>query len=66
MLGAPKYTPKCTLREEIGSSEMASRDKITKLNFMKHILSSENNTLREIAETDFQNRITFLKTTQTL
>ena len=65
MLGAPRYTPSCTLRGEIGSSEMASRDKTTKLNFMKHILSSGNDMLREIAEMDFQNKLTkFTKTTQ--
>ena len=65
MLGTPRYTPSCTLRGEIGSSEMASRDKTTKPNFMKHILSSENDMLREIAELDFQNKLTkFTKTTQ--
>ena len=44
---------------------MASRDKVTKLNFMKHILSSKNDMLREIAEMDFQDKqIKFTKIPQ--
>ena len=65
ILGAPRYTPTCTLRGEIGSSTMQSRDMTTKICYMKHILSSENQMLKEVAEIDYENKITkFSKTTQ--
>ena len=57
MLGAPKYAPICTLKGEIGSSSMISRDITNKLKFMKHLLSSENSLLKEIAEIDFNNKL---------
>ena len=37
ILGAPRYTPTCTLRGEIGSSNMKSRNITTKLCYMKHL-----------------------------
>ena len=58
ILGAPKYTPVCTLRGEVGSSDMESRDQITKLKYMKHLLTSENNLLKEIAQLDISNKTT--------
>ena len=63
MLGAPRYAPICSLRGEIGSSTMESRDKKNKITFAKHLLQSENKLIRDIAELDFNNNMTkFFKT----
>ena len=65
MLGAPRFTPICTLRGEIGSSDMESRDQTIKLKFMKHLLTSENKLLKEIAQKDITSKTTkFSKITQ--
>ena len=37
ILGAPKHTPKYTLRGEIGASSIITRDMKTKLLYLKHI-----------------------------
>ena len=65
ILGAPKYTPACVLRAEIGSSSMQSRDIKNKLLFYKHLMESENELIRKIIEVDEANEITkFMKTTK--
>ena len=56
ILGAPRYSPVCALRAEIGSSLIESRDKVNKINFTKHILQSENELLRSISELDFNDK----------
>ena len=58
ILGAPRYTPTCTLRGEIGSSDMTTRDKINKVKYMQHSLLSENLLLKEVAEDDLDKKIT--------
>ena len=42
ILGAPIYTPICTLRGEIGASKMENRDENDKLKFAKHLIQSHN------------------------
>ena len=65
ILGAPRYAPVCTLRGEIGSSDMESRDQITKLKYLKHLLNSENDLLKEIAQLDISKKTTkFSRITQ--
>ena len=63
ILGAPRYTPICTLRGEVGSSTMESRDKSSKIIFVKHLLQSDNKLLRDIAEMDYNSRTTKLLST---
>ena len=63
ILGAPRFSPVCTLRAEVGSSLMESRDKENKINFTKHLLQSENELLRSVAELDFNDKTTKLSKT---
>ena len=64
ILGAPRYTPIYTLRGEVGSSTMESRDKSNKIIFVKHLLQSENKLIRDIAEMDYSNGTTKLLSTK--
>ena len=48
---APKFTPICALRSEVGSSLMRSRIHKNKLNYLKHLISTENELLRDVAST---------------
>ena len=58
ILSAPRYAPTCTLRGEIGSSDMESRDQTTKIKYMRHLITSENDLLKEVAKLDLANKTT--------
>ena len=47
---APRYTPICALRGEIGSSIMKSRIHKNKMNYVKHLLNTENDLLKNVAK----------------
>ena len=65
ILDAPRYSPVCTLRGEIGATAMKNRDITNKIKFAKHLLQSENKLVRQIADLDYANKTTkFIKTTQ--
>ena len=48
---APKYTPICAIRGEVGISTMKTRIFKNKLNFTKHLLSTNNGLLNNITKT---------------
>ena len=49
LFNAPKFTPICSLRGEVGASLMISRLHKNKLNYLKHLLMSENELIKKIA-----------------
>jgi hypothetical protein len=55
MLGAPRYTPVCTLRGEVGASAMRARIIKTKMNYVIYIEKGENEMMKEIYN-DMQRR----------
>ena len=58
ILQAPKYTANEILRSEIGSSTMDTRDKITKITYLKHLIETENELLNNIMKHDIESSIT--------
>ena len=58
ILTAPRYTPIEILRSEIGSSTVETRDIITKTTYLKHLLESDNEMIKEIIKHDIENSIT--------
>ena len=65
IFGAPKFTPVCALRSEVGSSTMETRDKKNKILFYKHLLENDNKMIQKIVEIDENREITkFMKTTK--
>lgn len=51
---APKFTPNCALRGEIGISLMKTRLHKNLLNFTKHLLTSKNILVKNICETELE------------
>ena len=56
LFNAPKFTPICSLRGEVGASLMISRLHKNKLNYLKHLLTSENELINKIAITQLQEK----------
>lgn len=50
ILGAPKFAPNCTLRGEIGASEMKTRIMKGRLSYVKNVQTRENQLLKNIME----------------
>lgn len=50
ILGAPKFAPNCTLRGEVGASEMKTRIMKGRLSYVKNVHTRENQLLKNIME----------------
>ena len=51
---APKFTPICALRGEIGISQMKTRLHKNILNFLKHLLTTKNSLVQDICKSELE------------
>ena len=65
ILGAPRYSPICTLRGEVGTSLMKARIMEGHLQFLRSTMQGSNDLTRKVARLEFEaRRSTWAKTTR--